>query len=854
MAAGLVLSAVVLGSAAAAESVPAGAKTILSREGYWRWRVSWRKPVVMGGGEKAILPVGRVPFSQRPDIEDIEIAPPPADWIAADFDDTNWPREHLGSFAGGYFQVGGIRCRGRFNVTNPAAVSGLYLTANYRGGLVVYLNGREVARRDLPAGEVAGDVAADPYPDEAWVDAKGQMLPKTNAIAARIKQGDKSLVGRLEKRNRSLGPIELPTDALKKGVNVLAVAAFRSDYHRVGMGWFNQQNIHASWWPIRITDLELKAVGGGIEPNRDRRDGVHVWNLNLHRRIDVGYVPDAVEPLHAIHLVGARNGSYSGMLGVSSTKALSGVKAVASDLKSAGGAIPAASIDIRYAVRTDGTTRIGSTYPYYAFDGLVSEAPREIKPAKAGRSPARPGATQPILVRVNVPKDAAPGDYRGEVTVSAASLAQPVVVPLELTVHGWTVPDPLAFRTHAALYESPTSLSMQYKVKMWSEEHWKLVEQSLALMARVGVDLVNIPVVDRTQFGNDEGIVYWVKKGGGYDYDLTVLDRYLKLVKKHLGVPTYVGLQIWHAGGWKARTVDAENTVTVLDPATGKKTPMQVPVFGTPESVAFWKSALGAIRAKLAEYGMDKSACLGILSDSTAPDAVFQMFNTVAPDLGWMRGCHGQTSARKPYRIKGPATVVYNEHCYGMSIPDPAKRVPKIWDQGGVPSASYFRSDFDHLPPLGYRAIPERSLYHGKRGFGRMGFDYWLFPKPKGRGFYDLYNRWPRSTCAQRRPTLMKLAWHGPEGPVSTIRYELLCEGLQEAEAMIVIAEAANKSAAALGPDLTARCRQLLIDRINRARIQNNSYHPSARDYADRQADSTRIYATAAAVAAKLGT
>ena len=45
--------------------------------------------------------------------------------------------------------------------------------------------------------------------------------------------------------------------------------------------------------------------------------------------------------------------------------------------------------------------------------------------------------------------------------------------------------------------------------------------------------LVNINVVDKTQFGNPEGMVTWVAKpDGSFDYDYSVFDRYIALAKE----------------------------------------------------------------------------------------------------------------------------------------------------------------------------------------------------------------------------------------------------------------------------------------------------------------------------------
>jgi len=69
---------------------------------------------------------------------------------------------------------------------------------------------------------------------------------------------------------------------------------------------------------------------------------------------------------------------------------------------------------------------------------------------------------------------------------------------------------------------------------------------------------------------------------------------------------------------------------------------------------------------------------------------------------------------------------------------------------------------------------------------------------------------------------------------------------------MMFITRAMDTQADRLGPELTAEWRQLLIDRINMARVLNTSYRPSAHDSSNWQNASARAYRTAAQVAWRL--
>ena len=251
-----------------------------------------------------------------------------------------------------------------------------------------------------------------------------------------------------------------------------------------------------------------------------------------------------------------------------------------------------------------------------------------------------------------------------------------------------------------------------------------------------------------------------------------------------------------------------------------------------------------------------KSMCLGVLSDGTAPPEVFKMFSEVLPDAGWTRGCHSATFAKEPYTLKraSGSTCVYHEFCYALGLSDPAKKFPHLWAMTG-PGTAWFRGEKDYrLPPFIYRTMPERGLYCGTRGIGRLGLDLWSVPFKSKTGkvrYRQLFNRWPHSSVAGHGdPTLVGLAHAGKDGPQRTVRFQLLREGLQEAEALIFIGEAQEKHKARLGPELAAECKRLLVERINVCRMTQGI---TERFYAGWQERSRKLYETAAKVSKKLG-
>jgi hypothetical protein len=157
---------------------------------------------------------------------------------------------------------------------------------------------------------------------------------------------------------------------------------------------------------------------------------------------------------------------------------------------------------------------------------------------------------------------------------------------------------------------------------------------------------------------------------------------------------------------------------------------------------------------------------------------------------------------------------------------------------------------------LKYRTMPERSLYCGTRGLGRIGLDFWDVPNNPRAEMKNIYNRWPASSCAQRAPSLFRLAYPGPRGAVATVRLEQLREGVQEAEAMIVVAEAVGEQAGQLGPELAERCRQMLAERIRyclRTCPEHYGRIPFRTDHLGWQENNAGLYTAAAEVSKKTG-
>ena len=122
---------------------------------------------------------------------------------------------------------------------------------------------------------------------------------------------------------------------------------------------------------------------------------------------------------------------------------------------------------------------------------------------------------------------------------------KPVQVPIELRVADWSLPDTQDFRTWVDMIQCPDTLALEYNVPLWSEKHWELIAQSFKLIGETGSRTVYVPLIAHTNLGNEQSMVRWVKKGDKYDYDFSIMERYLDVAEKNMGKPKLVIFVVW---------------------------------------------------------------------------------------------------------------------------------------------------------------------------------------------------------------------------------------------------------------------------------------------------------------------
>ena len=280
-------------------------------------------------------------------------------------------------------------------------------------------------------------------------------------------------------------------------------------------------------------------------------------------------------------------------------------------------AIPASAVSTRFVRYVVGhAERKGVvTQPERLFGDCLDDAEQLDLP---------PLGYRPVWLTVSVPADAAPGTYRGTLTLRANATDR-LDFPLELTVRARTLPPPSLWRLFVDLWQHPWAVARYHGVKPFSELHYALMGMYLREVASLGQKTITATVVDDPWGqGNNydlfHSMVEVTRRGDGtWAYDYSVFDRYVAFAKE-----CGLGPQIhcYTLAGFKT---------SFTDEATGER----LLSFGSREArMDYWRRFLKDFEAHVKAKGWLGDVYLAL--DESAPDVLrsaADLLRSAAPGL-----------------------------------------------------------------------------------------------------------------------------------------------------------------------------------------------------------------------------
>ncbi|MCE5271825.1 DUF4091 domain-containing protein [bacterium] len=511
-----------------------------------------------------------------------------------------------------------------------------------------------------------------------------------------------------------------------------------------------------------------------IKGDSENKPEMQAWPVPIETRIYSGAFTRNPEE-KALRVSGLAGEFVSAQVAVRCDEKLKNLRAELRGLKSESGAtLDDSAVRVRYGayLKVDETMNLTED-PLLEVDSV--EAP-------AGRA-------QAVWVTVAVPREAAPGVYSSVLRVLADD-QRPVTFDFSLEVLPVKLPAPSDWTFYLNIWQDPSGVARAHGVKVWSEEHWALLARYAENLAAHGLKSIMTSVVYdpwKSQSGYPfDTMVEWKYPGewtgaasDKFEWDFSIFDRYVQLMMD-AGIKEKIDMYALVMG--PGSTQDAN--IRYLDTTSGQYRTAELKV-GEPRWAEAWKAFLPALRTHLKEKGWFEIAELGF--DEKTPEVMKVIFDFLLANA-------------KDFRVALSGGFPGDERKWGDEIVFHITEIldPQRWKEI-KPLVEKMHADPKRYVTL-YTACnpyyPNTFIYSSLRESRLMAWLAWSW------GF-DGYTRWAVNAFPENVWEQPNYKWHsgdmyfvypGPDGPLDSMRWELLRQGIQDYEALHIAWKAAEKA------------------------------------------------------------
>lgn len=479
--------------------------------------------------------------------------------------------------------------------------------------------------------------------------------------------------------------------------------------------------------------------------------------------------------LPALQLTVVRNGRVSAQLAVMADVDLHDLRASIGPLASAGGAaIPTDAVRVRYVgyvpVRPAKPAAGGASIAALDAGAISGQGKMRViaDPLLEQSSIDVPrGAAQPIWFTLQVPAVTAPGTYRGMLRI-AADNAPPVSYALQLDVVDVTLPNPQDNGFHLDVWLNPNAIAGAYRVQPWSDAHWALLQTYFKALAAAGQHTITTTIIQnpwlvgwngwkpQTAYGYDT-MVQWQYDGQHWRFDYRRFDRYVQTA-----LAAGMGPDIT---AYSLLTFRGPQRITYLDTRTGVTATRRLKA-GDPFWTAAWTAFLTDFSAHLKQRGWLEHTWLAF--DERPADVL-------APALALLKRVAPEFLART--QMAGTAEVSPDARNLSLGL-DSLNAVSNAWIDArharGEITTFYTWAGDTHPNTLTYSpAVEARMMGWIVAARGLDGWLHWAWNDWTADVFRD-----PVYAFGQGDEYLI---YPGKAGPLSSIRWELVQDGIEDA-------------------------------------------------------------------------
>jgi hypothetical protein len=434
------------------------------------------------------------------------------------------------------------------------------------------------------------------------------------------------------------------------------------------------------------------------------------------------------------------------------------------DFKSPGGKSLPASVAqarfVRYVITDEFADGCGTRQPEnYA----ASLSPDVLDPLEC--FDMEPQTTRPVWISIDVPLDAVPGTYTSTMQLFAAGKKQSSFT-FSVEVLPRILPPPSEWGFHLDLWQNPYAVARVQDVEPWSDAHWKALRPLMKMLAEAGQKVITATLNKRPWGGQTEdafgSMIGWTKKTNGHwEYDYTIFDNWVQFMMD-LGIKSQINCYSMVPWG---------NELYYFDEKTAQEIKIKAEP-GTKLYAEMWVPFLQDFIRHLEQKGW--KGITRIAMDERAPaemEAMLKLLRETAPGIGVALADNHKSYKLYPDQlvdlcVAHGATVAPDDRQYRKT-----KGYVTTWY---VCCGDEFPNVFTFSPPAEGAFIGWYTMAAGFDGFLRWAYNSWV----KEPLLDSRFRTWPAGD------TFVVY----PDGR-SSIRFERLREGIQDAEKIRILRE-----------------------------------------------------------------
>lgn len=393
---------------------------------------------------------------------------------------------------------------------------------------------------------------------------------------------------------------------------------------------------------------------------------------------------------------------------------------------------------------------------------------------------------RPVWITIDVPSDAMAETYIANLELFANGKKKQTF-KLNLNVLDKTLPHYTEWAFHLDLWQNPYAEARIKGVEPWSEAHWKALKPTMQMLAKAGQKVITTTLNKRPWNGQTEdafdSMIEWKKKTDGtWEYDYTVFDNWVEFMMD-MGITKQINCYSMVPWG---------NILFYFDEATNKEVKVSAAP-GTKEYEELWKPFLTDFMVHLKSKGWEDKTLIAM--DERRPDdmkAMLSLLKETAPSLGVALADNKKSYKLYPDElvdlcVRQDATVDKEDRIYRAE-----KNYVTTWY---VCCSEIFPNTHTFSPPAEAAFIGWYTMAGDFDGFLR-----WAYNSYSKDALQDSrFSTWPAGEAFLVYPDSR-----------SSIRFERLIEGIQDAEKIRIVRAELEQDNSAEGKEKLEEFNQML--------------------------------------------